>query len=181
METSHYYKLITLHFVFVCITRTTASQDVQTWFSVQLAYTKFLYKIMGYLWGSVVLKNSFNLDRNIAKANCTENQSCTSRDAVVLLHDVYLCTLISIPNKQFSHAVNTCHFSRRHVVISNLFWIQTDLQMKRILHGHTQVRISQQSPFRPCVKSRYNSRQICHLRRLLISVCLVTRWQQSWS
>ena len=35
-------------------TRTTVSQDVQTWFSVQLAFVKFLSKIKGNFWGSAV-------------------------------------------------------------------------------------------------------------------------------
>ena len=30
------------------------------------------------------LKNSFILDRNLAKANCTENRVCTSCDIIVL-------------------------------------------------------------------------------------------------
>ena len=48
-----------LHFSFQCSTialwpRTTVSQDVQTWFSVQLAFAKFLSKIKGNFWGSAV-------------------------------------------------------------------------------------------------------------------------------
>ena len=34
--------------------RTTLSQDVQTWFPVQLAFSKFLSKIEGNFWGSAV-------------------------------------------------------------------------------------------------------------------------------
>ena len=36
------------------VPRTTVSQDVQTWFSVQLAFAKFLSKIKGNFWGSAV-------------------------------------------------------------------------------------------------------------------------------
>ena len=35
-------------------TRTTSSQDMQTWFSVQLAFAKFLSKIKGIFWGTAV-------------------------------------------------------------------------------------------------------------------------------
>ena len=73
-------------------TRTTVSQDVQTWISVHLAFAKFLSKIKGNFWGSAeaihdtgtVFNFSFILDRNLAKANCTENHVCTSCDTVVL-------------------------------------------------------------------------------------------------
>ena len=34
--------------------RTTVSQDVQTWFPVQLAFAKFLSKIKGNFWGTAV-------------------------------------------------------------------------------------------------------------------------------
>ena len=37
-----------------------------------------------------VLKISFILDRNLAKANCTEDHVCTSCDKVVLVSDIYL-------------------------------------------------------------------------------------------
>ena len=40
--------------IFKCLSRTTISQDVQTWFSVQLAFSKFLSKIKGNIWGSAV-------------------------------------------------------------------------------------------------------------------------------
>ena len=70
---------------------------MQTWFSVQLAFAKFLSKIKeiflmqcqyhGYNTHSQI---SFILDRNLAKANCTENHVCTSCDKVVL--GSYLCT-----------------------------------------------------------------------------------------
>ena len=33
-------------------------------------------------------KFHFNLDRNLAKANCTENRVCTSCDKVVLGYDI---------------------------------------------------------------------------------------------
>ena len=58
---------------------------------VQLAFAKFLSKIRGNFWGSAVsmilalyLIFSFIWDRNLAKANCTENHVCTSCDTVVL-------------------------------------------------------------------------------------------------
>ena len=48
-------KIKTLHFFLHGLeARTTVSQDVQTWFSVQLAFAKFLSKIMGNFWGSAV-------------------------------------------------------------------------------------------------------------------------------
>ena len=71
--------------------RTIVSQDVQTWFSVQLTFAKFLPKIKGNFYYSASImgtpllqKFPFILDRNIAKANWTENQVCTSCDTVVL-------------------------------------------------------------------------------------------------
>ena len=71
--------------------RTTISQDVQTWFHVQLAFAKFLSKIKGNFWViavSMILalywKFPFIFDRNLAKANCTENHVCTSCDKIVL-------------------------------------------------------------------------------------------------
>ena len=38
-------------------------------------------------------KFPFILDRNLAKANCTENQVCTSCDTVVLDYDINVTTL----------------------------------------------------------------------------------------
>ena len=35
-------------------------------------------------------KFPFILDRNLAKANCTENHVCTSCDTVVLGHSIYI-------------------------------------------------------------------------------------------
>ena len=71
--------------------RTTVSQDVQTRFSVQLALAKFLCKIKGNFQYSASIMDTalpqkfpFILDRNLAKANCTENLVCTSCDTVVL-------------------------------------------------------------------------------------------------
>ena len=71
--------------------RTTVSQDMQTGFSVQLAFAKFLPRIKGnfqysasIMDTSIIQKFSFILDRNLAKANCTENRVCTSCDTVVL-------------------------------------------------------------------------------------------------
>ena len=71
--------------------RASLSQDVQTWFSVQLAFDKFLSKIKeiflmqcqyhGYNTHSQI---SFILDRNLSKANCTENHVCKSCDKGVL-------------------------------------------------------------------------------------------------
>ena len=76
--------------------RTTISQDMQTWFSVQLAFAKFLSKIKGNFWGSAVsmilalyYKFPFILDRNYAKANSTENHVCTSCDIVVLGRNLF--------------------------------------------------------------------------------------------
>ena len=71
--------------------RTTMSQDVQTRFSVQLAFAKFLSKIKGnFQYNASIMdtalpqKFPFILDRNLAKANCTEDRVCTSCDTVVL-------------------------------------------------------------------------------------------------
>ena len=74
------------------IARTTVSQDVQTLFSVQLAFAKFLSKINGNFlmqcqyhgYSTPPDKFPFILDMNLAKANCTENRVCTSCDTVVL-------------------------------------------------------------------------------------------------
>ena len=84
----------TMHFLNTWISRkprTTVSQDVQTRFSVQLAFTKFLFKIKGNFWYSASIMDTalpqrfpFILDRNLAKANCTGNRVCTSCDTVVL-------------------------------------------------------------------------------------------------
>ena len=64
--------------MFMYISRTTISQDVQTRFSVQLA-------IALYPWYFHCNKNfPFILDRNLAKANCTENRVCTSCDIVYI-------------------------------------------------------------------------------------------------
>ena len=72
--------------------RTTLSQDVQTRSSVQLAFAKFLSKIKGiYQYSASIMdtalpqKFPFILDRNLAKANCTEDRVCTSCDTVVLV------------------------------------------------------------------------------------------------
>ena len=71
--------------------RTTLSQDVQTQSSVQLAFAKFLSKIKGnFLYSTHIMdtalsqKFPFILDRNLAKAKCTEYQVCTCCDKVVL-------------------------------------------------------------------------------------------------
>ena len=81
----------TLTLCFMSIARTTVSQDVQTRSSVQLAFAKFLSKIKGIFWGSAVSmilalywKFPFILNRNLAKANCTEDRVCTFCDTVVL-------------------------------------------------------------------------------------------------
>ena len=73
------------------MSRTTISQDVQTRFSVQLAFAKFLFRIKGNLKCSDSIMDTalpqkfpFILDRNLAKANCTGNRVCTSCDIVVL-------------------------------------------------------------------------------------------------
>ena len=65
---------------------------MQTWFSVQLGFAKFLSKIKGNFLGSALsmilalyLKFPFILDKNLAKANCRENHVCTSCDTVVLV------------------------------------------------------------------------------------------------
>ena len=69
--------------------RTTVSQDVQKWFSVQLAFAKFLSKMKGNFQYSASIMDTalaqkfrFILDRNLAKANCTGNRVCTSCDKV---------------------------------------------------------------------------------------------------
>ena len=83
--------LFVITLIFIFITRTTVSQDVQTWFPVQLAFAKFLSKIKGNFKYSASIMDTalpqkipFILDRNLAKANCTENHVCTSCDTVVL-------------------------------------------------------------------------------------------------
>ena len=70
---------------------TTISQDVQTRFSVQLAFAKFLSKIKDNFQYSASIMDTaltqkfpFILVRNLAKANCTGNRVCTSFDIVVL-------------------------------------------------------------------------------------------------
>ena len=72
--------------------KTTLSQDVQTRSSVQLAFAKFLSRIKGnFKYSASIMdtalaqKFSFILDRNLAKANCTEDRVCTSCDKVVLV------------------------------------------------------------------------------------------------
>ena len=72
--------------------RTTISQDVQIRFSVRLAFAIFLSKIKGNIQYSASIMDTalpqkfpFILDRNLAKANCTENHVCTSCDNVVLV------------------------------------------------------------------------------------------------
>ena len=37
---------------------------------------------------TITQKFPFILDKNLAKANCTENRVCTSSDTVVLAHDL---------------------------------------------------------------------------------------------
>ena len=61
------------------------------WFSVQLAFAKFLSKIKEKFQYSASIMDTalpqkfpFILDSNLAKANCTENHVCTSCDKVVL-------------------------------------------------------------------------------------------------
>ena len=39
-------------------------------------------------------KFPFILDRNLAKANCTENQVCTPCDTVVLDHSIQIITFV---------------------------------------------------------------------------------------
>ena len=83
-------------------TRTTVSQDVQTWFPEQLAFAKFLSKIKGnFQYRASIMdtalpqKISFILDRNLAKANCSGNQVCTSCDTVVLALALCFCCVPS--------------------------------------------------------------------------------------
>ena len=71
--------------------RTTLLQDVQTRFSVHLAFAKFLSKIKEkFLFSASIMdtalpqKFPFILDRNLAKAKCTGNHVCPSCDKVVL-------------------------------------------------------------------------------------------------
>ena len=74
------------------MTTVSQPQDVQTRFSLQLAFAKFLSKLKGIFntvpvsWIQHSLRNFLllNLDRNLAKANDTGNHICTSCDAVVL-------------------------------------------------------------------------------------------------
>ena len=77
--------------IFRIIPRTTASQDVQTRFPVQLAFAKFISNIKGnFLYSASIMdtalpqKFHFILDRNLVKANSTGNRVCTSCDIVVL-------------------------------------------------------------------------------------------------
>ena len=76
---------------YILISRTTLSQDVQTRSSVQLAFAKFQSKIKENFQYCVRIMDTalpqkflFILDRNLAKANCTEDRVCTSCDIVVL-------------------------------------------------------------------------------------------------
>ena len=60
-------------------------QNVQTRFSVQLAFAKFQSNLKGKCIMNTALpqKFPFILNRNLAKANCAENWVCTSCDTVV--------------------------------------------------------------------------------------------------
>ena len=85
------------------------SQDVQTWFSVQLAFAKFLSKIKGNSWMSAVSmvlslyqKKSFILDRKLAKVNCTGNHVCKSCDKVVLERSLKHCCDYDYNSIQYS-------------------------------------------------------------------------------
>ena len=87
-----YFAYKTEFIIWIDLSRTTVSQDVQTWFSVQLPFAKFLSKIKGnFKFGPSIMdaafpqKFPFILNRNLAKANCTENRVCTSCDTVVQL------------------------------------------------------------------------------------------------
>ena len=77
--------------------RTNVSEDMQTRFSEQLAFDKFLSKIKGIFntvpvsWIQHTLRNfPFILDRNLEKANCTENRVCTSCDIVVIGYNLWV-------------------------------------------------------------------------------------------
>ena len=77
--------------LFKLCSRTTISEDVQTWFSVQLAFAKFLSRIKGNFQYSASIMDTalpqkfpFILHRTLAKANCSGNRVCTSCDTVVL-------------------------------------------------------------------------------------------------
>ena len=83
-------------FIYMVIPRTTVSQDVQTWFPVQLAFAKFLSKIKGNFQYSASIMDTallqkfpFILDKNSAKDKCTENKVCMSCDTVVLVIYIY--------------------------------------------------------------------------------------------
>ena len=97
------------------INRFTVSQEVQTRFSVQLAFAKFLSKIKGNFWGSAVsmilalhYKFPVILDRNLAKANCTENRVCTSCDTVVLGCNAWL---FSVRMRRFLVTLDMIYYS----------------------------------------------------------------------
>ena len=69
----------------------TVSQDVQSQFSVQLAFAKFVSQIKvifqysdSIMDTALTQKFPFILDKNLPKANGTENRVCTSCDTVVL-------------------------------------------------------------------------------------------------
>ena len=82
--------LVVIKLKMIFYPRTTVSQEVQTWFSAQLAFAKFLSKTKEVFYSASIIdtalaqKFSFILDRNLAKANSTENHVCASCDTVVL-------------------------------------------------------------------------------------------------
>ena len=98
--------------MFVCfnkyyyyISSTSIIQDVQTWFSAQLAFAKFLSKNKGkfliqcqYHGYNTPSKFPFILDGNLAKAKCTGNRVCTSCDIVVLSMYIYsyICVCVCV-------------------------------------------------------------------------------------
>ena len=53
---------------------------------------------------AVPQKFPFNLDRNLAKANCTENRVCTSCDIVILVLDVFC--LLQLNSQEQSMLMN---------------------------------------------------------------------------
>ena len=65
---------------------------------------------------ALLQKFPFILDRNLAKANCTENQVCTSCDTAVLGPPYY-----TIYSKIFSFALKSSYRKALHGALSSYF------------------------------------------------------------
>ena len=75
-------------------------------------------------------KFPFILDRNLAKANCTGNQVCTSCDTVVPDRYINMLHNSEIPFKFFSHPPVLTAVNKTAAILghNNTFW-------KKILYG----------------------------------------------